>query len=136
MPAAKGLLSWAQVLYWVWNVSFWVILTVAYVSQSFFFVVIQAAVRRSTPSIVLPYQSPDYVNHIAIDLGGSLIKLVYFSTDTKACQENSHRSAAVTGHNVNGRGGNQLFEVVPIFSCKLRLDNAVQDTDSLFHGTK
>ncbi|GLC40183.1 hypothetical protein PLESTB_000260200 [Pleodorina starrii] len=33
------------------------------------------------PSIQLPNQDAEYVNHIAIDIGGSLIKLVYFSPD-------------------------------------------------------
>eukprot|EP00798_Chlamydomonas_sp_ICE-L_P004401 gene4401-14526_t len=33
------------------------------------------------PSIELPNQEPDYVSHIALDIGGSLIKLVYFSPD-------------------------------------------------------
>ena len=29
----------------------------------------------------MPYQKADYINHIAIDIGGSLIKTVYFSND-------------------------------------------------------
>ncbi|EFJ47392.1 hypothetical protein VOLCADRAFT_61514, partial [Volvox carteri f. nagariensis] len=33
------------------------------------------------PSIQLPNQDAEYVSHIAIDIGGSLIKLVYFSPD-------------------------------------------------------
>jgi hypothetical protein len=33
------------------------------------------------PSIQLPNQDAEYVTHIALDIGGSLIKLVYFSTD-------------------------------------------------------
>ena len=37
--------------------------------------------RRDAPSIVLPHQQADFVRHIAIDLGGSLIKLVYFSPE-------------------------------------------------------
>mgnify|MGYP007061302541 FL=1 len=36
--------------------------------------------RKDAPCIVLPHQS-DYVSHIALDIGGSLIKLVYFSMD-------------------------------------------------------
>jgi type II pantothenate kinase len=36
--------------------------------------------RKDAPSILLPHQS-DYVSHIALDIGGSLIKLVYFSKD-------------------------------------------------------
>jgi len=30
---------------------------------------------------VLPHQEASYVRHIALDIGGSLIKLVYFSPD-------------------------------------------------------
>ncbi len=37
--------------------------------------------RRDAPSIVLPHQQADFVCHIAIDIGGSLIKLVYFSPE-------------------------------------------------------
>ena len=37
--------------------------------------------RRDAPSIVLPHQQADFVRHIAIDIGGSLIKLVYFSPE-------------------------------------------------------
>ena len=34
---------------------------------------------------MLPHQQADFVRHIAIDIGGSLIKLVYFSPeDTQA----------------------------------------------------
>lgn len=33
------------------------------------------------PSIVLPNQDGEYISHIALDIGGSLIKLVYFSPD-------------------------------------------------------
>lgn len=39
--------------------------------------------RRDAPSILLPHQS-EYVSHIALDIGGSLIKLVYFSRDPLA----------------------------------------------------
>ena len=37
--------------------------------------------RRDAPSIVLPHQQADFVRHIAIDIGGSLMKLVYFSPE-------------------------------------------------------
>jgi hypothetical protein len=37
--------------------------------------------RRDAPSILLPHQDADYISHIALDIGGSLIKLVYFSPD-------------------------------------------------------
>ncbi len=33
------------------------------------------------PSISLPNQEAEYVSHIALDIGGSLVKLVYFSPD-------------------------------------------------------
>lgn len=36
--------------------------------------------RKDAPSIFLPHQS-EYVSHIALDIGGSLIKLAYFSRD-------------------------------------------------------
>jgi hypothetical protein len=47
--------------------------------------------RRDAPSIVLPHQAPGFISHIAIDIGGSLIKLVYFSPEdspTEAWDEN------------------------------------------------
>ena len=34
---------------------------------------------RDAPSIVLPHQDADFISHIALDIGGSLIKLIYFS---------------------------------------------------------
>lgn len=37
--------------------------------------------RRDAPSILLPQQDADCISHIALDIGGSLIKLVYFSPD-------------------------------------------------------
>lgn len=36
------------------------------------------------PSILLPNQDADYISHIALDIGGSLIKLIYFSPDPAA----------------------------------------------------
>lgn len=36
---------------------------------------------KGTPSIELPHQEAEYVTHIALDIGGSLVKLVYFSPD-------------------------------------------------------
>ncbi|CAD7700634.1 unnamed protein product [Ostreobium quekettii] len=62
-------------------------------------------VRRSAPSIVLPYQSADYVNHFAVDIGGSLIKLLYFSPDWKRGAK-ADGSLPTTG---NGRGGRLHF---------------------------
>lgn len=40
--------------------------------------------RRDAPSISLPQQDADCISHIALDIGGSLIKLVYFSPDAQA----------------------------------------------------
>ena len=40
---------------------------------------------------MLPHQAPGFISHIAIDIGGSLIKLVYFSPEdspTEAWDEN------------------------------------------------
>lgn len=34
------------------------------------------AAAKGAPSIVLPHQEASYVRHIALDIGGSLIKLV------------------------------------------------------------
>ncbi len=36
---------------------------------------------QPAPSIELPHQEAEYVSHIALDIGGSLVKLVYFSPD-------------------------------------------------------
>jgi hypothetical protein len=48
---------------------------------------------------VLPHQDAEYIRHIAIDIGGSLIKLVYFSPEEVADNggdANGHR------HNTGG----------------------------------
>lgn len=48
---------------------------------------------------MLPHQDAEYVNHIALDIGGSLIKLVYFSTDPSeavAASPSSPQPAAPT----------------------------------------
>ncbi len=39
------------------------------------------------PSITLPSQKADYITHIALDLGGSLIKLVYFSAEEEMVED-------------------------------------------------
>ena len=71
----------------------------------------------SNPSIALPNQDAEYVSHIALDIGGSLIKLVYFSPDTStdpsASSYSNNNNASTTalvqaGGNLNGsssRGG-------------------------------
>ncbi len=48
---------------------------------------------------MLPHQDAEYIRHIAIDIGGSLIKLVYFSPEEVADNggdANGHR------HNTGG----------------------------------
>lgn len=65
---------------------------------------------KDAPCIVLPHQS-DYVSHIALDIGGSLIKLIYFrmdehmKSDTAAAAEGSNGTAARRAH----RGGKLHF---------------------------
>jgi len=53
------------------------------------------------PSIELPNQDADYVSHIALDIGGTLIKLVYFSPDPPSNGE------------AQGRGGGQPSQGMP-----------------------
>jgi len=55
--------------------------------------------RKAAPSILLPHQS-EYVSHIALDIGGSLIKLIYFSRD---------RLASSIGPQGGQRGGKLHF---------------------------
>lgn len=55
--------------------------------------------RRDAPSIVLPHQQADFVRHIAIDIGGSLIKLVYFSPEDPQAESGD---AAEKGRNHAG----------------------------------
>lgn len=49
------------------------------------------AKRPPAPSITLPNQDADFITHIALDIGGSLIKLVYFSPDDATSQTNGAR---------------------------------------------
>lgn len=58
------------------------------------------AAPRGAPSIVLPHQEASYVRHIALDIGGSLIKLVYFSPDSYDSQETT--TATQPGRHGNG----------------------------------
>lgn len=53
---------------------------------------------------MLPHQS-DYVSHIALDIGGSLIKLVYFSMDEDGPEEAGAKEQghAVHHHHVGGQ---------------------------------
>ncbi|KAI8477521.1 MAG: pantothenate kinase 2-like protein [Monoraphidium minutum] len=66
---------------------------------------------RGAPSIVLPHQEATYVRHIALDIGGSLIKLVYFSPDPEAdaaaaaSSSSSSSSSSSDGAGPSGSGG-------------------------------
>lgn len=57
--------------------------------------------KKDAPCIVLPHQS-DYVSHIALDIGGSLIKLIYFRMDDD--EERLH-AADVQSCSVHGAAG-------------------------------
>jgi hypothetical protein len=46
---------------------------------------------------VLPHQEASYVRHIALDIGGSLIKLVYFSPDNPDEASVTHSSSGGAG---------------------------------------
>eukprot|EP01025_Chloroclados_australasicus_P053067 TRINITY_DN6208_c1_g2_i2.p1 TRINITY_DN6208_c1_g2~~TRINITY_DN6208_c1_g2_i2.p1 ORF type:complete len:616 (-),score=68.25 TRINITY_DN6208_c1_g2_i2:41-1852(-) len=59
-----------------------------------------------TPAIVLPNQEAGYVRHIALDIGGSLCKLVYFVPDS----EDSDSSNGVVSHTKGGRLSFAKFE--------------------------
>jgi hypothetical protein len=62
-----------------------------------------ASGARGAPSIILPHQEASYVRHIALDIGGSLIKLVYFSPDPS---EDASAAASSASH---PKGGEQLL---------------------------
>ncbi|KAF3777096.1 Pantothenate kinase 2 [Nymphaea thermarum] len=65
---------------------------------------IQGNLEERNPTIVLPNQSDD-IPHLAIDIGGSLIKLVYFSrhedytTDDNTWRSFKHGSEVLNGQN-------------------------------------
>ena len=59
---------------------------------------------RDAPSIVLPHQDASYISHIALDIGGSLIKLVYFSSDKPGSDEKPTRSSS-NGSSSSHTGG-------------------------------
>ena len=65
--------------------------------------------RRDAPSIVLPQQDADVISHIALDIGGSLIKLVYFSPDAPALAGNG--SGSNGSGSSNGRSGGDTLSV-------------------------
>lgn len=49
------------------------------------------------PSIELPNQDADYISHIAVDIGGTLVKLVYFSPDPPL-EQNPAAAAGAAAH--------------------------------------
>mmetsp|Transcript_3468 Transcript_3468/g.8203 ORF Transcript_3468/g.8203 Transcript_3468/m.8203 type:complete len:911 (+) Transcript_3468:246-2978(+) len=53
--------------------------------------------KEGAPPIVLPYQEPEYVQHIAIDAGGSLIKLVYMSKERSSARSEDDDSSQEDG---------------------------------------
>lgn len=59
---------------------------------------------RDAPSIVLPHQDASYISHIALDIGGSLIKLVYFSSDKPASDDQLSRASS-SGSSSQHTGG-------------------------------
>lgn len=60
--------------------------------------------ERDAPSIVLPHQDANYISHIALDIGGSLIKLVYFSSDKPDA-----RTRSASSNIQSGTGGDCQF---------------------------
>jgi len=56
---------------------------------------------------VLPQQDADVISHIALDIGGSLIKLVYFSPDAPPANGEGASGAAGRSGNGNGRSGGE-----------------------------
>uniref|UniRef100_A0A383WMF1 Pantothenate kinase n=1 Tax=Tetradesmus obliquus TaxID=3088 RepID=A0A383WMF1_TETOB len=80
---------------------------------------------RGAPSIVLPHQEASYVRHIALDIGGSLIKLVYFSPDAADSAEaaglaGSSAGGQRPGHGHHHKGGRMhfvKFETARIDDC-------------------
>ncbi|KAL4425789.1 hypothetical protein ABPG75_009805 [Micractinium tetrahymenae] len=78
--------------------------------------------KKDAPSIILPHQS-DYVSHIALDIGGSLIKLVYFRMDNHEARLGAHAAAAAEGANGGApppRGGKLhfvKFETAKVDEC-------------------
>ena len=63
--------------------------------------------EHDAPSIVLPHQDASYISHIALDIGGSLIKLVYFSSDKPDARSRSENS-----NNQSGTGGDLFTKTV------------------------
>lgn len=64
---------------------------------------------KGTPTIELPNQDAEYVSHIALDIGGSLIKLVYFSPDPADGQAAAANGQASSNNSAPSRGGRLHF---------------------------
>ena len=63
--------------------------------------------EREAPAIVLPHQRGERVGHIALDIGGSLIKLVYFSPSADASGDGSSVEGGGQGQVGGQQGGAQ-----------------------------
>eukprot|EP00879_Flechtneria_rotunda_P021027 GHRR01022149.1.p1 GENE.GHRR01022149.1~~GHRR01022149.1.p1 ORF type:complete len:338 (+),score=95.52 GHRR01022149.1:256-1269(+) len=82
--------------------------------------VARGALVRGAPSIILPHQEASYVRHIALDIGGSLIKLVYFSPDHHEGQELTTPGMARQSSGHHHKGGRMhfvKFETARIDDC-------------------
>ena len=60
------------------------------------------------PALELPNQAPNKIKHFAIDIGGSMVKLVYFSKDASSCADEA---------TLGGRLHFQVFETSRIHEC-------------------
>lgn len=60
--------------------------------------------RGEAPDIVLPHQEAEFVRHIAMDIGGSLIKLVYFSPEEDDESSDAIESDASSGNQTPSPG--------------------------------
>ena len=56
------------------------------------------ASSRDAPSIELPHQHAEEVGHIALDIGGSLIKLLYFSSADSGASSEAMTGLKSTAH--------------------------------------
>ncbi|KAK9799347.1 hypothetical protein WJX73_008823 [Symbiochloris irregularis] len=68
---------------------------------------------RDAPSISLPHQQAEQVGHIALDIGGSLIKLVYFSPEDRGSDDGAAGDAS-RDHSTGGRMHFVKFETSAI----------------------
>ncbi|KAL4445797.1 hypothetical protein ABPG77_008996 [Micractinium sp. CCAP 211/92] len=75
--------------------------------------------KKDAPSIILPHQSA-YVSHIALDIGGSLIKLVYFRMDNHEVSLGAHTTESTSDGGLPPRGGKLhfvKFETAKVDEC-------------------